>query len=146
MRAKLTVLAILMAIFRYCAYLVHVLDVNARSALDVSSPLVKIALQSRLLFCGRYEVEERAVHISRTCKVYFAEDLMPRFQHYEAIAAKASSSASHLGLQQTQRLMGKLRREGEEVLTIQDKRFEEKGRGLPVALKFMNSLEGKANH
>ena len=110
-------------------------DSRGRSALDVSSPLVKVALQSRLLFCGRYELEDPPVHVSKTCEVVFAKDHRRRFEQYEMMGSVRDSSS------------GATPSSGVTDAKQDDDQSEEQSdgkahaavRALPVALKFMRS-------
>ncbi|GMH54323.1 hypothetical protein TrRE_jg223, partial [Triparma retinervis] len=50
-------------------------DVTGREAIDLAVPEIKKALQSRLLFLGRYELyKDHAIHKSATCVVMKAYD------------------------------------------------------------------------
>ena len=110
-------------------------DDYGRAAVEVSSPAIKIALQSRLLFCGRYELDSLPVHVSKTCEVVFAKDHQPRFDHFEAVAESVSFAESALEEKEDEELEGDDDQEKED----ENKMKSNNQSLLPVALKFMRS-------
>ena len=117
------------ASYRHCQWLSLLGDEHGRSALDVSSPLVKVTLESRLLFCGRYELQDPPAHVSQTCQVMFAKDHRPRFDHYERIARIGS-------LNMNKEEIGAFSSSSLTSSTISASLGSQE---LPVALKFMRS-------
>jgi hypothetical protein len=66
--------AILDARAAHVEKLAYYRDDVGRVVLEIAAPLVRRALQERLLFCKRYRLDKRPVHASSTSVVYYAVD------------------------------------------------------------------------
>ena len=115
----------------HCELLASLCDNYGRNTLDMSTPLVKVAIETRLLFCARYKLEQPAVHVSRTCEVVFAEDNRPRFDEYEQLAMASFGSVERTPPSTS------IEKEQDEASV----RTQLSAENLFVALKFMRSRE-----
>ena len=72
-------------------------DVTGREAIDLAVPEIKKALQSRLLFLGRYELsKDHAIHKSATCVVMKAYDEHAEEDYREQFKKFADSSTNRI--------------------------------------------------
>ncbi len=129
---------------RHCELLALLPDKYGRTAVDMSSPRIQIALQSRLLFCRRYELDVIPVHVSRTCEVIFAKDHQPRFDHFEAIAMDTGLSNHQELLKEKENEEveeGQEENDGKSKKEMTKNQKQSSDYNLPVALKFMRSRE-----
>lgn len=105
--------------------------------------MIKIALQSRLLFCGRYELEHPAVHRSKSCTVMFAFDHGPRFQRYHD--RRQRSFAFEEKREEEPYEGGDIEEQNEYKHGHEDNNEFAQEVDTPVALKFMHSREALAH-